>query len=99
QAGNRSGFVSRHLPSAHNLLGGAVSNRGNSPVRTSAWLRAFCCFLTARWRLLCGKESVMAKLISYYVPASYRKKTRAWTPQELRAKVIVSTPASERKSA
>ena len=56
-------------------------------------------FLTVRKRLVYGEEAVMAKLISFYVPASYRKKTRPWTPPELRGKVIVFTPPSQRKSA
>jgi hypothetical protein len=63
------------------------------------WLRALRWFLAARWRLLYGKEAVMAKLISFYVPASHRRKARAWTPPELRGKVIVFTPATQRKSA
>ena len=51
-----------------------------------------------RW-LHYGKESVMAKLIEFYVPASYKKRTKAWIPSELRGKVIVFKPALQRKSA
>jgi hypothetical protein len=48
--------------------------------------------------LVYGEEAVMAKLISFYVPASYRKKTRPWTPPELRGKIIIFA-ATQRKSA
>ncbi|HZD94037.1 MAG TPA: hypothetical protein VE133_07265 [Candidatus Sulfotelmatobacter sp.] len=41
----------------------------------------------------------MAELIQFYVPASYSKKTMAWTPPESRGKVIVFTPVPDRKSA
>ena len=44
------------------------------------------------------KEAVMAKLIEFYIPANHQTKTHAWTPPELRGKIIIFTPA-QRKSA
>jgi hypothetical protein len=46
-----------------------------------------------------GEETVMAKLIEFYIPENYRKQTKAWTPPELRGKIIVFTPGPHRKSA
>jgi hypothetical protein len=46
-----------------------------------------------------GEEAVMAKLIEFYIPENYRKQTKAWTPPELRGKIIVFTPGPHRKSA
>lgn len=40
----------------------------------------------------------MAKLIEFYIPANHQTKTRAWTPPELRGKIIIFTPM-RRKSA
>jgi hypothetical protein len=44
------------------------------------------------------KEAVMAKLIEFYIPRNHQTKTRAWTPPELRGKIIIFTPV-QRKSA
>lgn len=40
----------------------------------------------------------MAKVIEFYIPANYQSKARAWTPQELRGKIIIFSP-KQRKSA
>ena len=63
------------------------------------YLKAVRWLWRLRSQLRYGKEAVMAKLIQFYVPANYRSKAKAWTPPELRGKVIVFHPTPHRKSA
>ena len=56
-------------------------------------------WLRLRLQLRYGKEAVMAKIIRFYVPANYHSKAKAWTPPELRGKVIVFNPTPHRKTA
>jgi hypothetical protein len=41
----------------------------------------------------------MAKLIPFHIPVNFHAPKTHWTPPELRGKVIVFTPAPDRKSA
>lgn len=59
------------------------------------WLRKN----VTEWLSSPGKETVMAKLIEFYVPATFQPPTKRWTPEELRGKIITFHAASTRKSA
>jgi len=50
------------------------------------------------WRSGPGKEAAMAKLIQFYVPATFQLPKKRWTPAELRGKII-AFQAANRKSA
>ena len=41
----------------------------------------------------------MAKLIEFYVPASFQRPKTRWTPEELRGKIIDFPAGTNRKSA
>ena len=64
-----------------------------------SYLKAVGWLLRLRLQLRYGKEAVMAKIIRFYVPANYHSKAKAWTPPELRGKVIVFNPTPHRKTA
>ena len=51
------------------------------------------------WHSGPGKEAVMAKLIEFYVPATFQPPKTRWTPAELRGKIIDFNAATSRKSA
>ena len=63
-----------------------------------SWIRFLCWLETAGWHADLGKEAAMAKLIEFYVPATFQPPQTRWTPAELRGKIINFHPVS-RKSA
>lgn len=52
----------------------------------------------ASWLRRRGTEALMARLITFYVPANFHPK-KQWTPEELRGKIIDFPIAGARKSA
>jgi hypothetical protein len=53
-----------------------------------AWTRFLRWLEAAGWHADLGKEAAMAKLIEFYVPATFKPPKTRWTPAELRGKVI-----------
>jgi len=63
------------------------------------WLRKTVLILDSAAALAQTRRAVMAKLIPFHIPANFHAPKTRWTPPELRGKVIMFTPAPDRKSA